>query len=501
MKSSSESQDLLHPPPPENSTGATVAFGLLSQPYQWIRKLCRELNTSFVLGVMLVYGLSQGFSGSFFKVVSDFYWKDVQKVQPSAVQMYIGFYYIPWILKPAWGILTDMFPVRGYRRRPYFIVAGAMGASTAMIISMEGKLSVGIALLCLVGMAAGVAIADVTIDACIAKNSIDKPSLASDLQSLCSFVSSVGALIGYSCSGLLVHLLGAQGALGLMAIPPAFLVVLGFLIFELKTSSPRDKREVGEKVREAILGMQRTIRCPEVWRPSLFMFFSIALSLSTHEGQFYWYTDPKAGPAFSQGFVGIIYAIGAIASIVGVLIYHKLLKNYPFRSLIFYSQLLYSASGMLDLIFILRWNLQLRIPDYIFVVLEECVSRAISRIRWMPMIVLSTRLCPAGIEGTFFALLMCIDSLGSLGSKTGGGVLLSLFHVTRSDFENLWIVVFVRNLLRMATMALVFLVPDGNQLDHLLPSTLRDVSNGGDAESLKLLSIKQVDVDEAIDVL
>ncbi|XP_020584930.1 probable folate-biopterin transporter 6 isoform X2 [Phalaenopsis equestris] len=444
MKSSSESQDLLHPPPPENSTGATVAFGLLSQPYQWIRKLCRELNTSFVLGVMLVYGLSQGFSGSFFKVVSDFYWKDVQKVQPSAVQMYIGFYYIPWILKPAWGILTDMFPVRGYRRRPYFIVAGAMGASTAMIISMEGKLSVGIALLCLVGMAAGVAIADVTIDACIAKNSIDKPSLASDLQSLCSFVSSVGALIGYSCSGLLVHLLGAQGALGLMAIPPAFLVVLGFLIFELKTSSPRDKRE---------------------------------------------------------GFVGIIYAIGAIASIVGVLIYHKLLKNYPFRSLIFYSQLLYSASGMLDLIFILRWNLQLRIPDYIFVVLEECVSRAISRIRWMPMIVLSTRLCPAGIEGTFFALLMCIDSLGSLGSKTGGGVLLSLFHVTRSDFENLWIVVFVRNLLRMATMALVFLVPDGNQLDHLLPSTLRDVSNGGDAESLKLLSIKQVDVDEAIDVL
>lgn len=85
-----------------------------------------------------------------------------------------------------------------------------MGVSTALMISVEGKLSVAMALLCLVGMAAGVAIADVTIDACIAKNSIEKPNLAPDLQSLCSFVSSVGALIGYSLSGVLVRLLGAQ---------------------------------------------------------------------------------------------------------------------------------------------------------------------------------------------------------------------------------------------------------------------------------------------------
>jgi hypothetical protein len=37
-----------------------------------------------------------------------------------------------------------------------------------------------------------------------------------------------------------------------------------------------------------------------VRKPSLYMYLSLALSISTHEGQFYWYTDPKAGPAFSQ---------------------------------------------------------------------------------------------------------------------------------------------------------------------------------------------------------
>lgn len=55
-----------------------------------------------------------------------------------------------------------------------------------------------------------------------------------------------------------------------------------------------------EKLGVAMKGMYKTIKFPQVWRPSLYMYLSLALSISTHEGQFYWYTDPKAGPAFSQ---------------------------------------------------------------------------------------------------------------------------------------------------------------------------------------------------------
>ncbi|PON68348.1 Folate-biopterin transporter [Parasponia andersonii] len=245
--------------------------------------------------------------------------------------------------------------------------------------------------------------------------------------------------------------------------------------------------------------MYKTIKFPEVWKPSLYMYLSLALSISTHEGQFYWYTDPNAGPAFSQEFVGIIYAIGAMASMVGVLIYHKTLKDYPFRSILFLAQLLYSVSGMLDLIFILRWNLALGIPDYFFVIMEECVSRIVSRIRWMPMIVLSTRLCPLGIEGTFFALLMCIDSLGSLSSKWGGGMVLHVLHVTRTDFTNLWLVILIRNLLRFSTLALIFLIPKAGQSEVIIPSDLltkNSTSIDGQDENIELvpLNVEKVQV-------
>ncbi|XP_068653620.1 probable folate-biopterin transporter 6 [Aristolochia californica] len=482
LMDSSETQDLVLkrsdsapekiPPVTHQHPQKTGLAIILSQPSQWLRMLCKELNGSFVLGVVLVYGFSQGFSMSFFKVVTDYYWKDVKKVQPSSVQMFIGLYYIPWIMKPLWGLLTDVFPINGYKRRPYFLLAGILGTTSAFIVSTNSKLTVVSANICLIGFTTGVAIADVTIDACIAKNSIEKPSLATDMQSLCSLCTSVGALLGYSMSGIVVHLFGAQGALGLLTIPPALLILLGFVSYEQKTVHSSDKRKAFEKVGSAMIGICKTIKCSQVWKPSLYMYLSLSLSFSTHEGQFYWYTDPKAGPAFSEAFLGFIYAIGALASIAGILIYHKVLKDYPFRNLLFFAQLFYAVSGMLDLIFIFRWNLKLGIPDYVFVVMEESCSRIISKIRWMPMVILSSKLCPLGIEGTFFALLMCIDSLGSLTAKSSGGMVLHLFNVTRTDFTNLWLVVFIRNLLRIGTLGLVFLVPKADQSHTLLPSNM-----------------------------
>ncbi|KAM1021775.1 hypothetical protein ACFX2I_042825 [Malus domestica] len=463
-----DDQDDHHHPNPTNPF-----VQILQQPIQWLQMLSSELNPTFVLGVVLVYGLSQGFSGSYFKVVTDYYWKDVQKLQPSVVQLYIGLYYIPWLMKPVWGLLTDVFPVRGYRRRPYFVLAGVIGTVSALTVAFSGNLAAVVALTWLIGVTAGVAIADVTIDACIARNSIEIRSLASDLQSLCGFCSSAGALVGYSTSGFFVHHLGPQGALILLAIPPIFLTVLGFVIYEQRSTNLHSQRKRAvEEVGVAMSGMYKTIKLPQVWKPSLYMYLSLALSINTQEGNFYWYTDPSAGPAFSQEFVGMIYAVGAVASIVGVLIYHKTLKNYPFRNLVFFAQLLYAMSGLLDLTFILRWNLALGIPDYFFVIMEECVFRIVTKIRWMPMIVLSTRLCPLGIEGTFFALLMCIDSLGSLSSKWGGGAVLHALNVTRTNFTNLWLALLIRNVLRFLTLGLIFLVPKADQLDLLIPSDL-----------------------------
>lgn len=451
--------------------------GCIVKPVYWLKMLSAQTHWSFVLGVIVVYGISQGLGGALGRIATEYYMKDEQKVLPSEAQVYAGITSIPWIVKPLWGLLTDVLPIVGYRRRPYFIFAGVLGVLSTLILALNGSLHIVLALICLTAGSAGVAIADVTIDACVAQNSIVHPSLASDLQSLCALSSSIGALIGFSFSGVFVDLIGPKGVFGLLVIPAGLVFFVGMWLQEPHIPNFAYK-QVNVKFVNASKSMWATLKCPEVWRPCLYMYLSLALSLNVHEGLFYWYTDANAGPAFSQEAVGYISSIGAVGSLLGAVLYQYGLKDYPFRQMLFWTQLLYGLSGMLDLILVMRLNLKFGLPDYFFIVIDESVSQLISRLKWMPLLVLSTKLCPPGIEGTFFALLMSIDNAGLLSSSWGGGLLLQMLNVTRTRFDNLWLAVLVRNILRITPLAVLFLVPKSDPNSSILPSDILNIKDG-----------------------
>ncbi|KAJ0965778.1 hypothetical protein J5N97_026916 [Dioscorea zingiberensis] len=458
----------------ENEAKAEGVCASLSSPLHWFSMLADEMHWSFVFGVVTVYGISQGLGGAIWRVASDYYWKDVQMVQPSEAQVYQGITSLPWIVKPLWGLLTDVLPMAGYRRRPYFILSGKL------------YLHVFFALLALTVGSAGVAISDVTIDACVAQNSISHPTLAADMQTLCGFSASIGRLLGFSISGLLVHAIGSQGVLGLLSIPAALVFSVGILLKEIHTPN-FSYGQVHEKFLQASRSMWTTLKYPYVWRPCLYMYVSLALSLKIQEGMFYWYTDKNSGPSFSQETVGFILSVGSVGSLLGVLLYQNLLKDCPFRNVLFWSQLLSSFAGMLDLVLVLRLNLKVGMPDYFFVVIDE------------------TQAMSPGIEGTFFALLMSIDNVGMLTSSWGGGLLLHILRVTRQDFSNLWGAILIRNIMRLLPLAFLFLVPKIDQHSAILPADIL-VENGStkpceaktdDIELISLVNSSEVGVGKA----
>ncbi|KAG7556422.1 Biopterin transporter family [Arabidopsis suecica] len=446
-------------------------------PVRWLKMLSSELHWSFVFGVVSLYGINQGLGGSLGRVATEYYMKDVQKVQPSESQALTAITKIPWIIKPLWGILTDVLPIFGFHRRPYFILAGVLGVVSLLFISLHSNLHLYLALLWMTISSAAMAIADVTIDACTAYNSIKHPSLASDMQSLCSLSSSIGALLGFFMSGILVHIVGSKGVFGLLTFPFALVSVVG-IVFSEPHVPGFSYKQVNQKFTDAGKAMWRTMKCSDVWRPSLYMYISLTLGLNIHEGLFYWFTDSKDGPLFAQETVGFILSIGSIGSILGATLYQLVLKDHPFRGLCLWTQLLFALSGMLDLILVLRLNLKFGLPDYLFIVVDEIVSQMIGRLKWMPLLVLTSKLCPHGIEGTFFALLMSIDNAGLMTSSWLGGILLHVLKVTRTEFGNLWLAVLIRNVMRLLPLCFLFLVPKGDQNTFKLPDEIM----GGESE-------------------
>ena len=39
------------------------------------------------------------------------------------IALYTSWLYLPWVIKPLWGAISDFIPLVGYRRRPYLIIA------------------------------------------------------------------------------------------------------------------------------------------------------------------------------------------------------------------------------------------------------------------------------------------------------------------------------------------------------------------------------------------
>ncbi|OEL30360.1 putative folate-biopterin transporter 2 [Dichanthelium oligosanthes] len=437
-------------------------------PCGWLRRLSRELHWSFVLAVVAVYGACQGVGNALGCVAAGYYWKDVQRVQPSAAQFYQGVTDAPWVVKPLWGLLTDVVPVAGYRRRPYFVLAGVIGVSSMLMLSLHPGLGIMPALLALTAQSAGAAIADVTVDALVAQNSITHPPLASDMQSLCGFGSSVGALLGFSISGLLVHSMGAQGALGLLSIPSVLVLSAGILLKENRAAE-FDYKQVHKKFYKAIQSMGTTLKCPELRQ--------CFVAKGTY-GTF----------ALVQGYIGLIYSIGSVGSLLGVLLYQSTLKDYPFRSMLLWAQVLSSLAGMLDLVLVTRLNLKIGIPDYFFAVADNGISQMVGRLKWLPLLVLCSKLCSPGVEGTFYALLMSLQNAGLLMSAWWGGLLLHMLNVTRMEFSNLWIAVLIRNISRLVPLALLFLVPQSDQNSTLLAAEILQ-----DTESTEAVKVGPVE--------
>lgn len=466
---------------------------LIWRPINWFKMLSDELSWKFVLAVVIVYGINQGTSIGLYRVSIQYYMKDVQKLQPSEAQFYSGIIQIPWIIKPLWGLMTDIVPIFRLRRRPYFIFAGLVGSIAMLVPAFTPNLPLVWAILSFMTASAGVAIADVTIDACVTENSISHPSLAGDLQSLCGLSSSIGQLLGFGMSGVLVHKIGPEGVFGVLSIPAGLVILVGMMLQEPRVHSYSHKR-VSQKFLDAVKTMVTALKTPDVWRPCLYMYLSLALGVSIHEGMFYWYTDAKSGPSFSQEVIGSIFSVGAVGSLLGVLLYQNVFRNHPFHSMLFWTQLLYGASSLLDLVLVLRLNLKFGLPDYIFVVMDELVSKMIGRLKWMPLLVISSKLCPSGIEGTFFALLMSIDHVGMLTSSWAGSILLHALNVTRTQFDNLWVSILIRSLARILPIGLLFLVPKNDPNSSILPSELLtskkgdDVLESGSSELISLVN-------------
>jgi len=388
------------------------------------------------------------------RLAISFFLKDELGLTPAEVSVLTGFAVLPWVIKPLFGFLSDGFPILGYRRRPYLILSGLLGTFSWLALATVVN-SAWTATIALLISSASIAISDVIVDSQVVERAREESlANAGSLQSLSWGATAFGGLITAYFSGSLLELFAPKTIFAMTAVFPLVFCTMAWLIAEQPL--PQGKQEQAlTNIQKQIQQLWQAIRQKRILLPTLFIF--IWQSTPTSDSAIFFFITNELG--FEPEFLGRVRLVSSFASLAGVWIFQRFLKTVPFRQVLGWSTVISAVLGMSVLLLVTHANRALGIDDYWFSLGDNLILSAIGEIALMPILVLAARLCPPGIEATFFALIMSIFNLAGFLSQELGGLLTALFGVTENNFDRLWLLVICTNLSTLLPLPLINLLP------------------------------------------
>ena len=337
-------------------------------------------------------------------------------LSPSQVADFALIAWLPWFVKPLYGLLSDFVPLFGRRRQSYFLLTSAMAGVAGLVLAWGNWIATGqIWAFDLFGlttftvvegfalflvMALGLAFTDVLTDAMMVESG--RPlRLTGAFQSVQWACITLASVVVGELGGQLAETRSLRAAFVLAACFPLMSLSMG-LTFVRETPSPAS--------REAFLETWRSIRGAlgrrEIWLVAGFIFF-FWFSPSFGPAFLYYQTDTLG---FSQQFIGRLAALGAVSGVVGAVLYAPLSRRVSLKIIMHIS----IALGVLAVLSYLLYR------DATSAVIITIAFGALGMIFNLGFLDLAAKSCPPRVEATFFAALMSVLNAATKLSENVG---------------------------------------------------------------------------------
>jgi folate/biopterin transporter len=443
----------------KDSVTKTILFGNEPKP-----ELIAILAVYFVQGIL---GLA--------RLAVSFFLKDELHLSPVEVSALLGIVALPWMIKPVFGFISDGLPIFGYRRRPYLVSSGILGAVAWVSLGTVVHTSLG-ATIAITLSSLSVAFSDVIVDSLIVERArLETQAKAGSLQSLCWGATALGGLITAYFSGLLLEHFTTRTVFLFTAGFPLIISVAAWLIAETPISKVESENHQTNflNVKNQIIQVRQAFIQKGIWLPTAFIF----LWQSTPSGDsafFFFFTNELH---FQPEFLGRVNLVTSLASLIGIWIFQRFLKSVPFRVICGWSIVISAILRMTMLLLVTHTNRTLGIDDKWFSLGDSLILAVMGQIAFMPVMVLAARICPLGIEATLFALLMSIFNLGGAISRELGALTMQWLGITDTNFDALWLLVIITNVSALLPLPFLNWLPVEQEKSEMVTLPATPVNN------------------------
>ena len=376
--------------------------------------------------------LAQGMGGLVYEPIS-YLLKDRLKLSAGESAMFVFWMTLPFLIKPLFGILTDLFPIAGYRRKPHIMVVSAASAVSWFALAAQRHYSYLTLLVFLVTVNVGVVCSDVICDAVMVEQGREshKTGLYQAVQIGTLYASLVVSGLG---GGWLAAHASYRGIFALAALFPLMIFASAFWARERPAEMPQAR---------ALRGFTAFLGARRFWLLSLVIFlWSFSPFLGT--AQFYYQSESlKLSPVF----IGLLATLSGIAGVLGAAFYGRVVVRRWSTG-----QLVYAAvvvGGPLSLLYLLYLG-----P--LSAALVTAVLGFAGVAFRLALMDLAAQSCPPYAEATAFAAYMAVFNLAASASNTVGGKLYDLLRGVLGAYPAL---VLLSLLGSLCTMSCWFFLP------------------------------------------
>lgn len=336
------------------------------------------------------------------------YLQKVVHYNAQQVSQFIFITTIPWMIKPAYGLLSDFFPIFGYRRKSYLLLLNLVAALAFALVAGITTTPGLLIMLSMTGV--GVAASDVVVDAMMVRAG-QQTGRTRLFQSAQWFAISLAAILAGLLGAAICHRFAEQPASALrtaaliaMGVPCVVAVLTWFLV----TDEPA-QINLPEFIAtgKALLGAFASGR---LWLVVAFLFLTkfnpgIQTALYTH-------LEKRVG--LSPAYLAILDTAYNVGQVLGSLLFMGLLSGRVSTRVSLAIGLLVGAAGLLPMLLI-----------------KGKTSATIAYGTWgttdmianLAMLTIAAEACPRRVEAVVFAALMSVINLSMSWSDVVGSKL------------------------------------------------------------------------------